>query len=105
MNRSTPRTSVPVVKRWQSREEIRKEYLDSLSPDELREIEPSYYWLRYGLPAWQRECARKYDSDQPRVPAGNCDGGQWTRRGEASEDDSGMQPADYRIVATGPQNA
>jgi len=105
MNRSTPRTSVPVVKRWQSREEIRKEYLDSLSPDELRKIEPSYYWLRYGLPAWQRECARKYDPDQLRVPAGNSDGGQWTRSGEASEDDSGMQPADYRHAATGPQNA
>src|SRR6476620_2037858 len=82
MNRSIPKTSVPVVKGWQTREEIRKEYLDSLSPDALREIEPSYYWLKFGLPAWQRECARKYDPDQPRVPAGNSDGGQWTSGGD-----------------------
>jgi hypothetical protein len=84
MNRAIPRTSVPAVKRWQSREEIRKEYLDSLSPDALREIEPSYYWLKFGLPAWQRECARKYDPSQPRVPAGNSDGGQWTSSNEST---------------------
>ena len=89
MNRSIPRTSVPVVKRWQSRGEIRKEYLDSLSPDALREIEPSYYWLKFGLPAWQRECARKYDPAQPRVPAGNSDGGQWTSgEAETTQQDS-----------------
>jgi hypothetical protein len=63
--------------RWQSRAEIRKGYLDSLSQEKLRDVDPSYYWLHFGLPAWQRECARKYDPDQPRVAAGSPDGGRW----------------------------
>jgi hypothetical protein len=41
-------------------------------------VNPADYWVKYGLPAWQREQARKYDPDQPRVPPGNPDGGQWT---------------------------
>lgn len=36
-------------------------------------------------PAWQRELARKYDPDQPRVPAGSEDGGQWTNAQEGDE--------------------
>jgi len=79
MNPENPDRTFPiVVERWRSREEIRREYLDSLSPDELRQVGSSYYWYKYGLPAWQREQARKYDPEQPRVPAGNPDGGQWT---------------------------
>lgn len=79
MNPEHPGKTFPiVVERWRSREEILKEHLDSLSPDEFRRVRPSHYWLRYGLPAWQRKHARKYAPNQPRVPAGNSDGGRWT---------------------------
>jgi hypothetical protein len=79
MNPENPDTTFPtVVERWRSRQEMRREYLDSLSPEELRQVDSSYYWYKYGLPAVQREQARKFDPDQPRVPAGNPDGGQWT---------------------------
>ena len=72
-------------RRWQTRGEILKEHLDSLSPDELRRVRPAYYWQRFGLPAWQRRLAAKYDPDQPRVPAGNSDGGRWTSEEDTSE--------------------
>jgi hypothetical protein len=90
MIRWTPPTSAQRPQRWQSRAEILKAHLDSLSPDELRRVRPSYYWLRFGLPAWQRELARKYDPNQPRVPAGSADGGQWTSGDAAqnTQDDS-----------------
>ena len=79
MNPEHPDSTFPInVERWKSREELRREYLDSLSPEELRQVNPADYWVKYGLPAWQREPARKYDPDQPRVPPGNPDGGQWT---------------------------
>ena len=71
--------------RWRPREEIVKEHLDSLSPSELRDVRPDYYWQRYGLPALRRDQARKYDPNQPRVPAGDSDGVQWTSEG-GSED-------------------
>ncbi|MEJ0078196.1 MAG: hypothetical protein WDO17_22700 [Alphaproteobacteria bacterium] len=75
MNPENPDTTFPVVvERWRSREEIRREYLDSLSPEELRQVNPADYWVKYGLPAWQREQARKSAADQSRVPAGNSDG-------------------------------
>lgn len=70
---------------------ILQEHLDSLSPDELREPGPAYYWVKYGFPARQRECARKYDPEQPRVPAGNPDGGQWTSGDAASEEGTDVQ--------------
>lgn len=83
MKRWIPQPTLPpTVKRWQSREEILSEYLDRFSPEELREAKPAYYWTRYGFPAWQRECVRKYDPNQPRVPAGNSDGGRWTSGGD-----------------------
>src|SRR5256885_7211998 len=92
MNPEHPEITFPViVERWRSREEILREHLDSLSPEELRQVRPAEYWVKYGLPAWQRECARKYDSDQPRVPAGNPDGGQWTSGGADSEDRGDVQ--------------
>jgi hypothetical protein len=50
---STPR-------RWQSRQEILRDYLDSLSPDELLRELPYEYWLRFS------PYARKYDPNQPR---------------------------------------
>ena len=68
------------ARRWQSRAEILKAHLDSLSPDELRSRRPDYYWLRFGHDAWKRRqtLTEKVDPNQPRVPAGNPDGGQWT---------------------------
>ena len=83
MIRWTPTRPSPLAQRWQSREEILKAHLDSLSPDELREVRPAYYWLRFGQPAWLRKLAGKanFDPNQPRVPAGNPDGGQWTDAG------------------------
>src|SRR3954469_19135886 len=79
MNPENPDRTFPIVlERWKSREELRREHLDSLSPEELRQVDSSYYWYKYGLPAWRREQARKYDPNQPCVPAGNPDGGQWT---------------------------
>jgi hypothetical protein len=67
----------PSPQRWQSREEIVKSHLDSLAPDELRRVRPDYYWFRFGQAA-AIGASRKYDPNQPRVPAGNPDGGQWT---------------------------
>lgn len=72
-------------RRWQTREEILKAHLDSLSPDELRDVRPAYYWQRFGLPAWQRRLAHKYAPNQPRVPAGNSDGGRWTSAAGVSQ--------------------
>src|SRR5215212_1824131 len=100
MKRWIPNTPTPAVKRWQSRGEILKAHLDSLSPDELRHVRPEYYWQRYGLPARQRELARKFNPDQPRVPAGSSDGGQWS-----SAQESDVQPASYGLAVTGPQMA
>jgi hypothetical protein len=91
MIRWKPTTPASTPQRWQSREEILKAHLDSLSPDELRRVRPSYYWLRFGLPAWQRQYARKYDPDQPRVPAGSADGGQWAGGGADSENHVDVQ--------------
>ena len=70
----------PPPQRWQSREEIVKAHLDGLAPDELRRVRPDYYWFRFGQAAAIR-ASRKYDPNQPRVPAGNPDGGQWTSEG------------------------
>lgn len=102
MNPEHPDKTFPiVVERWRSREEILKEHLDSLSPDELRRVRPSHYWLRYGLPAWQREHARKYSPNQPRVPAGNPDGGQWTtdgRSGRSSTVDDSSETVLGRVL-------
>ena len=62
-----------------------KVHLDSLSPDELRSVRPDYYWLRFGYERWKREqsCKANFNPNQPRVPAGNPDGGQWTSGGGA----------------------
>jgi hypothetical protein len=49
----------------------------------------SYYNLRFGPAALKRGCAGKanFDPNQPRVPAGNLAGGQWTSEGGAVLDD------------------
>jgi hypothetical protein len=47
MNPEKPDTTFPIiVERWRPREEIRKEYLDSLDPEELRQMSPSDYWVK-----------------------------------------------------------
>lgn len=71
---------------WQSRAEILKKHLATLSPEELRQVRPDYYWFRFGHDAWKREQARKYDPNQPRVPSGNPDGGQWTNSASGRAD-------------------
>lgn len=78
MKRWVPQTPAPHPQRWQSRAEILKAHLDSLAPDELIQVRPDYYFWRYGP---QSRNARKYDPNQPRVAAGNPDGGQWTSEG------------------------
>jgi hypothetical protein len=106
MNPENPDTTFPIiVERWRSREEIRREYLDSLSPEELHQVNPADYWVKYGLPAWQRECARKYSPNQPRVAAGDPDGGQWTSGGADSEDRAELQSATYLLAPIGAQSA
>jgi hypothetical protein len=77
MQRWISQTPPPAPQRWQSRQEILNEYLDSLSPDEMLGSHPYHWALRYGPNGY----ARKYDPNQPRVPAGNPDGGQWTSEG------------------------
>ncbi len=83
MLRWKPTFTPPAQPRWQSREQILKAHLDSLSPDELLLVRPDYYWLRFGSRALNRDAALKanFNPDQPRVPAGNRDGGQWTSEG------------------------
>jgi hypothetical protein len=39
----------------------------------------------------------KFDPDQPRVPAGNSDGGQWTSEGTYSTDQETLQPVARRM--------
>jgi hypothetical protein len=86
-----------------------KAHLDSLSPDELRQVRPDYYWLRFGQAAWLRKLARKanFDPNQPRVPVGNPDGGQWTSEGSSQATDfsavrrSNRVSIDYSDALTG----
>ena len=99
MKRWIPQTPAPPPQRWQSRKEILNEYLDSLSPEEMLRTRPYYWALRYGPGGY----ARKYDPNQPRVPAGNADGGQWTsdQTNLSMRDPSSAvgQPASYQLAA------
>jgi len=104
--------------RWQSRDEILKAHLDSLPRDELRRVRPDYYWLRYGFDEWKRAHLRKanFNPNQPRVPAGNSDGGQWTHEGgtsrindgrvisDAMPDNDWMPGAQYAAGPKGPRD-
>jgi hypothetical protein len=47
-------------------------------------IPPIVQLWQHGLDSAE-DIVRKYSPDQPRVPAGNSDGGQWTRDGSSSE--------------------
>lgn len=75
MRRWKPETSTPIppVQRWQSRQEILKAHLDSLSPSELLQVRPDYYALRFGLAGPQGDYIHKYDPNQPRD-----DHGRWS---------------------------
>jgi hypothetical protein len=83
MNRWISTRPAPPPQRWQSREEILKAHLDSLPLDELRRVRPDNYWLHFGYEAWKRRQSGKanFNPNQPRVPAGSPDGGQWTDAG------------------------
>jgi hypothetical protein len=63
-------------------------------------------WLRHDDERFFRPGTfdQKYNPDQPRVPAGNSDGGQWTDgggAGSAGTSDSNQAPLDFveRVVA------
>lgn len=90
MIRWAPTTPPPVPRRWQSRAEILKAHLDSLGPLELLRVRPDYYAMTYGWDFKNRRYAQgrlaRYEEldekagfnlNQPRVPAGNPNGGQW----------------------------
>lgn len=81
MIRWTQTTPASPPQRWRSRAEILKAHLDSLPPFELLQVRPDYYALRFGALTSQLQVARKFDPNQPRVPAGNSDGGQWISGG------------------------
>jgi hypothetical protein len=94
MIRWTPTTPPLAPRRWQSRAEILKAHLESLSPLELLRVRPDLYALTWGWDfenkryasgrlALYEEMERRagFNLNQPRVPAGNPDGGQWTSEG------------------------
>jgi hypothetical protein len=108
MNRWTPSPPQSLIAtRWQSRAEILKKHLDSLSPAELRRVRPDYYWLCFRYEAWKRDYARKanFNPNQPRVPAGNPDGGQWTSEGGGITDSRVLSDAAPDPIAPGMQFA
>lgn len=60
---------------------------------EIRQLRREHATVRRELESIKREYyARKYDPNQPRVPAGNADGGQWTNQGSSP---SSVQPIFY----------
>jgi hypothetical protein len=76
-----------------------------MRPDAYRFIRPD--WRRFVVPgselaAFYERFERKYSPDQPRVPAGSSDGGQWTSgdggaSGESDKIPSNARPAQYEI--------
>ena len=102
-------TKASPTRRWESREEILNSHLDSLTPTELLRERPSLYALRFGWQAIRRAATFKNDPSQPRVPAGNPDGGQWT--GDESSPVSewptilATRPSAYLLAAGSKQSA
>jgi hypothetical protein len=103
MIRWKPSMPAPRAERWRSRDEIVKEHLDRLTPGELLAVRPDYYALHRRPGALRCYDVRKFDSNQPRVPAGNPDGGQWTTApsGLESAADDGS-PTDISAVRRRP---
>jgi hypothetical protein len=93
MMRWAPARSVPLPKRWQSREEILKAHLDSLTPDQLLHVRPDYWALRFG-PALRTYDARKYDPNQPRD-----DHGRWVDAGGAGTANRNEVPSSAVLAA------
>lgn len=65
--------------------------------------------LKAELLAHKQMLKRKYDAEQPRVPAGEPDGGQWTSDGDNDADDSGgdvtsVYEAIQKLEATADKN-
>jgi hypothetical protein len=58
-------------------------------------VRPDYYAIRFGF---GRDNVKGYNPNQPRVPAGNPDGGQWTGDGGIG----GSHPREQRIRLAGP---
>lgn len=81
MHRWTPPLPPTAPQPWQSRAQILKSHLDSLPPDELMRVRPDYWTLRFGPSSvvyhGKALHPSNYDPNQPRVPAGNPEGGQW----------------------------
>jgi hypothetical protein len=63
-------------------------FMPPSAPRRLGKNAVDYFWpestMGYSTPRFER----KYDPDQPRVPAGNTDGGQWTSTAAVQLDDS-----------------
>lgn len=78
MLRWTPPTFPPPPQKWQSRAEILKSALASDFETELLRLRREWEFVRRDY------YARKFDPNQPRAPAGNPDGGQWTSGGEGA---------------------
>jgi hypothetical protein len=72
MKRWVSNLPIPPVQKWQSRAEILREHNEQLERSQLLRFKSSLERIRREI------FARKYDPNQPRVPAGNPDGGQWT---------------------------
>lgn len=69
--------------RWQSRQKILEEYLDAMSPEELRRARPALYWIRFGQKAYTRLLGGKgnFNPLQPRWPVGSGTvSGRWSGR-------------------------
>jgi hypothetical protein len=67
--------------------------LNHLLDLEIRRLRREHDAVHRELESIKREYyARKYDPNQPRVPAGNADGGQWTNQGSSP---SSVQPIFY----------
>jgi hypothetical protein len=82
-----------------------KAHLDSLSPLELLRVRPDYYALTWGWDFANHRYAQgrlaryialaekaNFNANQPRLPAGNPDGGQWVGEGSGSPADAGRTP-------------
>lgn len=55
----------------------------------LRESDPRWLWLIAGYQQYRNACLKAgFDPNQPRVPAGNPDGGQWASEGGAGGGDA-----------------
>lgn len=69
---------IPPVQKWQSRREILREHQEQQEAERLLGLKSVLQEIR------RIYFGRKFDPNQPRVPAGNPDGGQWASGTEGS---------------------